>query len=515
MTAHVKLAGQWSTVDQIYARVGGSWKEVAEGYVKIFGAWEQFFASGVPLVVDYLVIAGGGGGGSRHAGGGGAGGYRTSVGTSGANSSAESSLSLAVSTNYTVTVGAGGSGAAGATGGNPTTKGSGGSNSVFSTITSTGGGGGGSGSNDTALTTGVSGGSGGGGAATGTTSGSGGTGTTNQGLAGGAGSVNLYAGGGGGGANAIGSGGSSATGNGGNGGAGLASSITGSSVSRAGGGGGGAENGKTAGSASSGGGAGSVSTNNATSGTVNTGGGGGGAGYNAADSGSGGNGGSGVVILKYPDTYVLSASAGLSHRTDSITGYRITTFTAGTGTVSFSEAPTSDFELIETVVLTAAQASVTFDVSGLGSTYKHLQIRVAGRTTASEVLSGMRVRLGTTAIDTGNNYSVHQFYGYNGSVTSGGSANQSWIFASAIAGNNASANVFGSVVVDLLDLWSSSKYKTVRSLGGAVNGTGTNAYVSLESGSWRNTAAVEKVLVTSAFGTLAANTRISIYGLKG
>lgn len=50
MTAHVKLAGQWSTVDQIYARLGGSWKEVAEGYVKLGGAWEQFFASGVPPV---------------------------------------------------------------------------------------------------------------------------------------------------------------------------------------------------------------------------------------------------------------------------------------------------------------------------------------------------------------------------------------------------------------------------------------------------------------------------------
>ena len=47
------------------------------------------------LTCDYLVVAGGGGGGvdSRGAGGG-AGGYRTSAGTSGANSSAESALSL-------------------------------------------------------------------------------------------------------------------------------------------------------------------------------------------------------------------------------------------------------------------------------------------------------------------------------------------------------------------------------------------------------------------------------------
>jgi hypothetical protein len=48
MTAHVKLAGQYSTVDQIYARVGGSWKDVEEGYLKVAGAWEQFFDSAGP-----------------------------------------------------------------------------------------------------------------------------------------------------------------------------------------------------------------------------------------------------------------------------------------------------------------------------------------------------------------------------------------------------------------------------------------------------------------------------------
>ena len=57
------------------------------------------------LTVDFLVLAGAGG--SPYAGGG-AGGYRTSAGTSGRNSSAESALTLDKATNYTVTVGAGG-----------------------------------------------------------------------------------------------------------------------------------------------------------------------------------------------------------------------------------------------------------------------------------------------------------------------------------------------------------------------------------------------------------------------
>ena len=65
------------------------------------------------VAVDFLVIAGGGAGGSTyHGGGGGAGGYRTSYGTSGRSSSAESQFSAAYSTNYSVTVGAGGTVAA-------------------------------------------------------------------------------------------------------------------------------------------------------------------------------------------------------------------------------------------------------------------------------------------------------------------------------------------------------------------------------------------------------------------
>ena len=154
----------------------------------------------IPLLVNYLVIAGGGGGAgtggnSNGHGGGGAGGYRASYNSeaSGGGGASETQLTLAESTNYTVTVGAGG--AAGAqyygTGGN---SGANGVNSVFSTITSIGGGYG--------AKTGVSGGNGGSGGGGGGYNHSGGTATSNQGYAGGVGNPtsNPYCGGGGGGA---------------------------------------------------------------------------------------------------------------------------------------------------------------------------------------------------------------------------------------------------------------------------------------------------------------------------
>ena len=260
------------------------------------------------FAVDYLVVAGGGSGGTvtpstatpvREGGGGGAGGLRTSYGsTSGGGSSAESSLSLAISTNYTVTVGAGGASPSIA----DDQSGNVGSNSVFATITSAGGGGGGG--NNSAPSTGGSGGGGN------ESDGLGAAGTANQGYGGGQGSEASDHGGGGGGAGAAGT-----TSNGGNG---LAVSITGSSVTYAGGGG-------SDGTGGSGGGG-----NTQTSGTANTGGGGGGI-FNSAKTG-----GSGIVILRYPSNYTLTAGAGLTSSTATDGSYKVTTFTAGTDTISFS-----------------------------------------------------------------------------------------------------------------------------------------------------------------------------------
>jgi hypothetical protein len=74
-------------------------------------------------------------------------------------------------------------------------------------------------------------------------------------------------------------------------------------------------------------------TGNASSGTNNTGGGGGGAG---TDVGTGGSGGSGIVILKYISSFTSTFSVGLTVSTATSAGYKISTITAGTGTVTFT-----------------------------------------------------------------------------------------------------------------------------------------------------------------------------------
>lgn len=244
--------------------------------------WYHIFTSSgtfTPTVslsnVDYLVVAAGGGG---YVQGGGAGGYRTSAGTSGANSSAESKISLSSSIPYTVTIGAGGIQGNRGVGGNGSDSSI--SGSGLTTITSTGGGGTSSGGLN-----GNTGGSGGGAFNSGTA----GSGTANQGLGGGAAPTG-NAGGGGGGASAVGTAASGSVG--GNGGNGLASSITGSSVTYAGGGAGYGTG--ASGTAGTGGGGTAGAASPTSDGQTNRGGGGGG-----NNAGNGGKGGSGIVVIRY------------------------------------------------------------------------------------------------------------------------------------------------------------------------------------------------------------------------
>ncbi len=274
-----------------------------------------------PTAVEYLVVAGGGSGGfsstgNSYAGAGGGGG--------GVLQGSGHAVTAGVS--YTVTVGAGG------TGTNSSTQN--GSNSVFNTLTATGGGAGGRG----ALTAGNgnNGGCGGGSSDGGTA----GTGTGGQGYAGGTGATTWGTAGGGGGAGAVGA--NDAAGVTGNGGAGVSSAISGTSLNYGGGGGAGRYyNTDTGGGGTHGGGSGGTgntgggSRSAGTAGAANTGGGGGGAGAgNTGTAQAGGSGGSGIVIIRYPDTY---GAAALTTGSPSIVvagGYRTYTWTTS-GTITF------------------------------------------------------------------------------------------------------------------------------------------------------------------------------------
>ena len=269
---------------------------------------------------DYLIIAGGGGGGGGRGGnatvwsaGGGGGGYQYSTG-----------IKLLIDTNYTITVGAGGAGGTG----NGTPISSDGENSSIVA----------SGIINEVATGGIGGGKsqgGAGGASGSLPSNSGGTSY----------SAGAYWGAGGGaGIGSNGSNGSSSSG--GAGGNGLQFSITGTATYYSGGGGGGIYQLNNGGSGGLGGGGnGKGTTANGDNGLVNTGGGGGGAGSTGASAGvnfTGGTGGSGIVILRYPNSYTINIGAGLTSSTITDGSEKVTSFTSGTGTITFTDSTSTN-----------------------------------------------------------------------------------------------------------------------------------------------------------------------------
>ena len=304
------------STNQTYEGVFGITFTASDG-VNLATSASTFSLAWSTSTVDYLVVAGGGGGGtgSDYPGGGGAGGFLTGTG-----------FGITPGVALGITVGAGGA------------PGVSGANSSFSTIIATGGGNGG-GQGPGSYSAGNGGSGGGGGLYTGIPPGSGIVGQGNDG-----GAQGNYpnpgdtTAGGGGGAGAPGVAGGP---NGGQGGAGLYSSISGTSIAYAGGGGGTywqQSAGTYALGGVGGGGNGGRQVAGATvvfasDGAPNTGGGGGGCSSNTGVNQSA-YGGSGVVILRYADTFPPATSTTGSPTITVAGGYRVYKFTQS-GSITF------------------------------------------------------------------------------------------------------------------------------------------------------------------------------------
>jgi hypothetical protein len=168
------------------------------------------------------------------------------------------------------------------------------------------------------------------------------------------------------------------------------------------------------------------------------------------------------------------------------------------------------FDLLETTTLTSSASSVTFSGLGAYTDYKHLQIRMVGRSNRSGFsTSNIDLRING---DTGSNYSYHSLFtdGANVYSTADGVSSDKIRTEPAITAATATSGDFSARIYDFLDFSSASKNTTVRVLAGsAVKGIG------LSSGAWLNTAAVTSLTLIDAQGSFIAGSRFSLYGVKG
>jgi hypothetical protein len=172
---------------------------------------------------------------------------------------------------------------------------------------------------------------------------------------------------------------------------------------------------------------------------------------------------------------------------------------------------TGNYDALATVTVpSTAISSITF--AGIPQTgYSHLQIRGIVKTTYANAQDGLKVQVNG---DTGSSYNYH-YVGGNGSTTyagAGGSSAQTFMQSVSIAGATGS-NIFGNIVLDILDYSSSVKNKTLRAIGGVdSNGSGV---VEMWSGLYISTNPINSINIFSFNGAnLSQYSQLSLYGVK-
>ena len=175
---------------------------------------------------------------------------------------------------------------------------------------------------------------------------------------------------------------------------------------------------------------------------------------------------------------------------------------------NYSRTPLTGFVSIATASGTGSSGTITF--SNIPQVYKHLQLRVLVRGTATSN-DGWNANFNS---DTGSNYYVgHILYGDGTSagVYSAGSGTK--IQLGDIVGSGSTANSFAVAVTDILDYQNTNKYKTTRTLyGWDTNGAGVAA---LTSGLWMSTSAITSIQLTTNSGSFATNSSFALYGIQG
>lgn len=181
----------------------------------------------------------------------------------------------------------------------------------------------------------------------------------------------------------------------------------------------------------------------------------------------------------------------------------------------------TSYDSIATTTLATSASSITFSL--IPSTYKHLQIRLFAQTNRGTYGGdNFYMRVGASTVDSGSNYAWHMVYG-NASGTGadkGTTATYINVLNGGCVGTTAGGS-FGGVIVDLLDYDNTSKYKTVRALGGtednAASAGGFGKAVGISSGLWQSTAsAIDIISLYPMNGTLFNTyTSAALYGIKG
>ena len=171
------------------------------------------------------------------------------------------------------------------------------------------------------------------------------------------------------------------------------------------------------------------------------------------------------------------------------------------------------YESIAGTVTVGAGGQSTITFISIPQTYKHLQIRVIGRTDrAASSFDSFRMQF--NSVTTSAQYRTHFLYGSGTTTASADEGNTSGIINYRMSAASSGTSIFGSSIVDILDYADTNKNKTSRCLAGSdQNGSGE---IYIGGGVWMNTAAISTITIVPNIGTnFVQYSQFALYGIKG
>jgi hypothetical protein len=177
------------------------------------------------------------------------------------------------------------------------------------------------------------------------------------------------------------------------------------------------------------------------------------------------------------------------------------------------EAPIpSSYDLLETVSITGNTASVTFsNLDGkYASNYQHLQVRALGRTDRGSTVDSIQVRMNGV---TTNSYANHALRSLNSAMLAYAQLSQNRIQFMTCSGGSGTSGVFGNIIADFLNPFSTNMTTDVRLLSAWHNPDERILYYG--GGQYFSNNAVNSLTFFSQAGaSIVAGSRFAIYGIR-
>jgi hypothetical protein len=174
---------------------------------------------------------------------------------------------------------------------------------------------------------------------------------------------------------------------------------------------------------------------------------------------------------------------------------------------------TGGYDSLATVIVpSGGLSSIVF--AGIPTGYKHLQLRVMARSSATGgTTQNLDMRIND---DSSTSYTFHQIQG-NGSAAGaygeGTGTRTACIQVVHVTTSTAASNIFGSGIIDILDYSSINKNKTVRTFMGQEQNN-SDGVVFLNSMLWTKSVPITKLEFYQGANNLSQNTKIALYGVK-